>query len=189
MKKIFIISSMIFLVMCSAPQHKKHKKANKTTAPSAKTEAAAGEFPSVAGITAEHNRLRAQENAGLPDLKWDAKVAAYSKSKMEYLAKNGCTLDHGAGPNNPGYGENLFMGGGTSWTGADAVNGWYEEKSDYSLSDNSCGGGKVCGHYTQVVWKNSTGLGCYRAVCPNDEGVIIGCNYNPPGNYVGEKPY
>ena len=44
-----------------------------------------------------------------------------------------------------------------------------------------------CGHYTQVVWANTLSVGCGVAVCPT--GTIVVCNYAPPGNYVGEKPY
>ncbi|CAH1441532.1 unnamed protein product [Lactuca virosa] len=47
---------------------------------------------------------------------------------------------------------------------------------------------KMCGHYTQVVWRNSVRLGCARVQCNNDAWFVT-CNYDPPGNYVGEKPY
>jgi len=60
---------------------------------------------------------------------------------------------------------------------------------DYTYSTNSCASGKVCGHYTQVVWKNSTKIGCAGVVCSNGGGIIYGCNYDPPGNYSGQKPY
>uniref|UniRef100_A0A2N9ERT0 SCP domain-containing protein n=1 Tax=Fagus sylvatica TaxID=28930 RepID=A0A2N9ERT0_FAGSY len=39
-----------------------------------------------------------------------------------------------------------------------------------------------------VVWRNSVRLGCAKVRC-NSGGTFIGCNYDPPGNYVGEKPY
>ena len=52
-----------------------------------------------------------------------------------------------------------------------------------------CAAGKVCGHYTQVVWRDSTAIGCARVDCNNGGGVFITCNYNPPGNYVGRSPY
>ncbi|HMV41872.1 MAG TPA: pathogenesis-related family 1 protein [Leptospiraceae bacterium] len=151
---------------------------------------AAGESSSVSGITIEHNRLRAQENAGLPNLVWDATVATYALNKVTYLATtNNCVMSHSAGPTNPGYGENLAWASYTSYTGVNAVNAWYNEKSDYNYSTNTCASGKVCGHYTQVVWKNSTAIGCAGVVCSNGGGIIFGCNYNPPGNYSGQKPY
>ena len=50
-----------------------------------------------------------------------------------------------------------------------------------------CKDGEVCGHYTQLVWKNTTEVGCAKVTCGNQ--TIWVCNYNPPGNYVGQKPY
>ena len=136
------------------------------------------ESASVPGITSEHNRLRALEAVGLPNLVWDATVASYAAEKVAYLAyNNNCALNHNVGPTNPGY------------TAVAATNAWYNEKADYTLATNSCASGKVCGHYTQVVWKNSTKLGCAGVICPNNGGIIYGCNYNPPGNYSGQKPY
>lgn len=190
-----IILTLILLIQCSiiSPEKEKNNSAIAAAAVlasgSSAASASATEYSVVSGITSEHNKVRAQENVGLPNLAWDATVGAYSKSKVEYLANNGCALSHTAGPTNPGYGENLFWGSGSSWTVTDAVTSWYSEKSNYTYSTNSCASGKVCGHYTQVVWKNSTALGCYLANCPNNGGMIIGCNYNPPGNYSGQKPY
>lgn len=191
----YIILSLLFMIECSIISPEKEENNNAAIAAAAvlasssTSSASATEYSAVTGITSEHNRVRALENASLPNLSWDATVGAYSKSKVEYLANNGCQLSHTAGPTNPGYGENLFWGSGSSWTVTDAVNSWYSEKSNYTYSTNSCTSGKVCGHYTQVVWKNSTALGCYLAACPNNGGMIIGCNYNPPGNYSGQKPY
>ncbi|PKI53176.1 hypothetical protein CRG98_026437 [Punica granatum] len=48
--------------------------------------------------------------------------------------------------------------------------------------------GKVCGHYTQVVWRNSVRLGCAKIRCITG-GTFIGCNYDPPGNFIGQQPY
>lgn len=190
----YIIFSLMFLIQCSIISPEKDKNNNTAVAAvavlaSASSSVSATEYSVVSGITSEHNKVRTQENASLPNLSWDATVGAYSKSKVEYLANNGCQLSHTAGPTNPGYGENLFWGSGSSWTVTDAVTSWYSEKSNYTYSTNSCASGKVCGHYTQVVWKNSTKLGCYLANCPNNGGMIIGCNYDPPGNYSGQKPY
>jgi pathogenesis-related protein 1 len=148
------------------------------------------EHSSVTGITSEHNKLRAQENASLPNLTWDSTVASYALSKVTYLANsNNCTMSHTAGPTNPGYGENLAWASFSSYTATAATNAWYDEKANYTYSTNTCASGKVCGHYTQVVWKNSTTIGCAGVVCANGGGIIYGCNYNPPGNYSGQKPY
>jgi pathogenesis-related protein 1 len=45
----------------------------------------------------------------------------------------------------------------------------------------------VCGHYTQIVWRDTTSVGCAAQSCP--QGEIWVCDYSPPGNYVGQHPY
>lgn len=46
---------------------------------------------------------------------------------------------------------------------------------------------KVCGHYTQVVWKNSRYVGCGKAMAANGTLYYV-CNYYPAGN-TGGRPY
>ena len=58
-----------------------------TTSPTGSTNSAA-EATSVSGITNEHNKLRAQENASLPNLTWDATVADYALRKVTFLANS-----------------------------------------------------------------------------------------------------
>ncbi|KAL6347789.1 hypothetical protein AAG906_026318 [Vitis piasezkii] len=39
-----------------------------------------------------------------------------------------------------------------------------------------------------VIWRNSLRLGCARVQC-NSGGWFVICNYDPPGNYVGQRPF
>ena len=59
----------------------------------------------------------------------------------------------------------------------------------YHSSDNSnkCKPGKMCGHYTQIVWKNTKKVGCAMIECNGTSTWV--CQYDPPGNWVGQKPY
>lgn len=41
----------------------------------------------------------------------------------------------------------------------------------------------ACGHYTQVVWRDSERLGCGVGDCTGG-GEIWVCNYDPPGNVI-----
>ena len=65
----------------------------------------------------------------------------------------------------------------------DAVRYWYQERDYYNYCKAK--GGKmpnaVVGHYTQVVWENTTHVGCGRKKCP--DMIIIFCNYWPTGNW------
>ncbi|TVU40940.1 hypothetical protein EJB05_14426, partial [Eragrostis curvula] len=132
-----------------------------------------------------HNAAR--EAVGLGQVHWDDNVAAYAQS---YAAQRqgDCTLMHST--NRP-YGENIYMGpAGKAWSAADAVGLWVEEKQYYDHATNSCSApvDKSCGHYTQIVWRDSTAIGCARVDCSNG-GVFIICSYNPPGNVIGQSPY
>jgi pathogenesis-related protein 1 len=151
-----------------------------------------GEPAELAGITDAHNRARAAENAGLPALTWDpalAKIAAAWGAKCQSNDGSGL-IDHNPGRSNgyPTYvGENIYGTTGTP-TAAEAVKLWVDEKSSYNYASNQCSG--VCGHYTQVVWKATTKVGCAISRCANIKyGNSIICDYGPGGNFNGQRPY
>ena len=142
------------------------------------------------GMTAAHNAARAavmpKATPALPQMAWSSTVAASAQAFVE-----SCVFaDTG-----PPYGSNAFAGTG-KYTPAQVVAAWVGEDASYDYANNSCAAGAVCGHYTQVVWRESTQLGCGMATCTANNPFGGGgpwqlwvCNYNPPGNYVGMKPY
>ncbi|PKI51195.1 pathogenesis-related protein PR-1 type-like [Punica granatum] len=127
-----------------------------------------------------HNAARAQ--VGVDPISWNETVAAYAH---DYASKRSedCNLVHSGGS----YGENLAWSS-ADLSGTDAVNMWVAEKNDYDYNSNTCADGKMCGHYTQVVWRNSVHLGCAKVQCSTG-GTFISCNYDPPGNFNGQRPY
>ena len=86
-----------------------------------------------------------------------------------------------------GFGENLAWAGGQHLNPARVVQMRVDEGRAYSLAGNSSTAGAVCGHFTQVVWRKTKLIGCGRANCGDAELWV--CNYSPPGNDIGEKPY
>ncbi|XP_073176211.1 peptidase inhibitor 16 isoform X2 [Lepidochelys kempii] len=76
-----------------------------------------------------------------------------------------------------------------------ALEQWYNEHEHYNLTTSKCTVGQMCGHYTQVVWANSERVGCGMQFCKTLHGVedpdlyLLVCNYDPPGNVRGRKPY
>lgn len=120
----------------------------------------------------------------LAPLVWDPKLARYAQSYAN-KRRGDCALRHSNGP----YGENIFWGSGNEWTPAQAVADWVSERKWYSYWSNSCVEGELCGHYTQIVWRSTRRIGCAKVTCNGGKGVFITCNYDPPGNYIGERPY
>ena len=103
----------------------------------------------MADLLDRHNHYRTMHQAG--NLCWDASLASNAQQDSSRL---GCgAMIHAKGE---GVGENL-MGGQSTGT-AGAVDGWYNEISKYDWSNP--GYKEETGHFTQVVWKGSTSLGC-----------------------------
>lgn len=128
-----------------------------------------------------HNKVRM--NVTHPLLNWDRKLARYARRwGMKRVAD--CKMIHSYGP----YGENLFWGALDHWTPTEAVESWSKEKQFYNPQNNACSEGEMCGHYTQIIWKDSIKLGCTRVKCQTG-GVLMICEYDPPGNYVNESPF
>uniref|UniRef100_A0A8C4QNH2 SCP domain-containing protein n=1 Tax=Eptatretus burgeri TaxID=7764 RepID=A0A8C4QNH2_EPTBU len=121
---------------------------------------------------------------------------------LENIAKawsKKCTILHNDGRSvHPVFkyvGENIFAGGKSTYNFPTAVNVWFNEQKHYNYNSDSCDPGKVCGHYTQVVWAKTYRVGCARNYCPNGinnfvpSGTVIVCNYGPGGNVKGSQPY
>ncbi|VDL86982.1 unnamed protein product [Nippostrongylus brasiliensis] len=96
------------------------------------------------------------------------------------------------------YGENLFA---ASFSGYDqdevakmAVDQWAGELKKFGVGNNliypTPG---LTGHYTQVVWQNTTRVGCYiNDKCfPDSPGwkTQVVCRYKPTGNVLGREVY
>ncbi|KAI4296511.1 hypothetical protein L6164_036461 [Bauhinia variegata] len=128
-----------------------------------------------------HNAARSQVD--VPDITWDNEVAAFAQNYANQRVGD-CQLVHSGGGGQ--YGENL-AGSTGDLSGAAAVALWVNERANYDYNSNSCVGGE-CLHYTQVVWRDSVRLGCAKVRC-NNGGTFIGCNYAPPGNVIGQRPY
>ncbi|XP_076936877.1 pathogenesis-related protein 1A-like [Bidens hawaiensis] len=124
------------------------------------------------------------KEVGVGPLTWNTTVAQYAESQADQRKVN-CPVV----PPPEEYGENIAIGFEIS--GLEAISAWLDEKGYYNYSSNSCLPSMMCEHYTQVVWKTSIHIGCARVKCMqslNDAYYVV-CNYHPPGNYNGEKPY
>lgn len=130
-------------------------------------------------MLAAHNAVRAQ--VGMAALAWSARLAARSQDWADTLLAR----RQFAHRPNSNYGENLFEIMGATATPAQVVRVWAGESRNYDYTSNRCRG--VCGHYTQIVWADTKEVGC--AVARGGGREVWVCSYDPPGNWIGKRPY
>ncbi|KAI9833443.1 MAG: hypothetical protein M1819_003601 [Sarea resinae] len=131
------------------------------------------------------NVYRAQHSAA--NLTWNATLA---DTASEWAKK--CLWSHSG--DSPG--ENLAEGYANTTA---AVEAWGNERSAYSWSHPRFS--EKTGHFTQLVWKNTTSVGCAAVWCSSSSGGkarrsggpaqnwYLVCEYWPRGNVQGEYKY
>jgi hypothetical protein len=163
--------------------------------------------PEAAGILEAHNRWRALHQAA--PLDWSDELARYAQAWAETLARDhpGLLLHsedrNGVRPEASdlgygGWGENLYWGSALLWSdgrrearldlaAGEVVDSWGNEVEWYDLETGVCSplAEHGCGHFTQMVWIETTTVGCGRAFGADRSQVWV-CSYDPPGNYDGE---
>lgn len=140
-------------------------------------------------VLASHNRERSA--MGVPQLQWDAKLAADAKKWADHLAHTD-SFEHS--PSDPSDmdepGENLWAGSVGQYSPEEMVGLWIEEKIDFkpgvfpyiSHSENL----EAVGHYTQLIWRQTARVGC--AIASTAKEDILVCRYSTSGNVIGERP-
>uniref|UniRef100_A0A8B9ZTL6 Peptidase inhibitor 16 n=1 Tax=Anas zonorhyncha TaxID=75864 RepID=A0A8B9ZTL6_9AVES len=137
-----------------------------------------------------HNKYRSQVSPPAMDMlkmSWDTELEAFAQAYAEK-----CIWDHNKERGRRG--ENLFAMAPTLDLEF-AVEDWNGEEKYYNLTTSVCVPGQMCGHYTQVVWANTHRIGCGAKFCEKIDGIetedmyLLVCNYYPPGNVKGRKPY
>merc|ERR1711871_522110 len=128
-----------------------------------------------------HNDLRQQCSSSTQSLTWNQNLAEYAQSYAEILAtQNNCGLSHTFGGHasysDKNAGENLAMyissaGVDPSVAAMKAVNGWAGE----GYGDDATGG--TTGHYTAMMWKDTTELGCGYGINEAANCIVTACNY------------
>ena len=141
---------------------------------------------SSARILAAHNRERAR--VGVAPLRWDPVLAASAASYGPALARLG-GLRHSFKAARQGQRENLWMGTRGAFSPEQMVGNWIAEKAHYRHGQfpyvSRTGNWSDVAHYTQVVWRGTTHVGCAIHPSPNWDYLI--CRYSPPGNVDGRR--
>ena len=150
-------------------------------------------------IVNAHNEARSAH--GSPSLQFDPELAKNSQKHAEYLASI-CSMEHStqktitlSNGNVIKFGENLYGSGSNNIlpdipndaAALKATKSWYSEICDYksgaAFSD--------IGHYTQLLWTDTTHIGAGYAKCPYKKNGLywyyVVAQYNPPGNYTNYK--
>jgi uncharacterized protein YkwD len=142
-----------------------------------------------------HNVHRANHSAS--DLSWDDTLASYALNTAQT-----CVFAHDMSQGGGGYGQNLAAYGVSNGVDglnkatlvADAItNQWYYGEvgnMPYGQDSPSVNGPEFL-HFTQVVWKSSSTVGCATVVCPAGSifsyaSLYTVCDYKSAGNMMGE---
>jgi hypothetical protein len=156
------------------------------------------EAAAVAGVTAAHNAVRANATPApsppLAPLCYDSALQTIAQTWA-----NNCIFQHNVAAITANMiGENIHAEAPfNSMAPLDAVTSWASEAADYNYATNTCAPSQVCGHYTQIVWRNTNLVGCGVRNCTTNSPfgpsfpnwTLVVCDYSPWGNIVGEWPY
>ncbi|KAH7311020.1 CAP domain-containing protein [Rhexocercosporidium sp. MPI-PUGE-AT-0058] len=142
-----------------------------------------------------HDLHRANHTAA--GLTWDPTLAGYA----ETIAKS-CVFAHDMTQGGGGYGQNLAAYGSTAdidsidlaTVAADAItNQWYYGEAanmPYGQDSPAISGVPEYLHFSQVLWKSTTKVGCATVKCGGGtifsyQSLYTVCNYAKTGNVIG----
>ncbi len=136
-----------------------------------------------------HNRVRA--DVGVGPLTWSPKLSDFAQKWANNLVSNGkCNLEHrpGSGEWAGIYGENIAMLVPKKNAALESSEMWYSEISKFQNGILNDSNWYAAGHYSQMVWRNTKSVGIGAAKCSNGYYIVV-ANYDPAGNYMGQKAY
>jgi uncharacterized protein YkwD len=117
----------------------------------------------------------------VPPVTWSDELAGTAQAWAEHLRD---TLKCGLAHSDTRDGENLAAG--KDMDAEHAVRMWAGEIDRYNYSPIYEFEPRS-GHYSQLVWRKTTNIGCGRASCGRNAVVV--CRYSPAGNHIGKAPY
>jgi hypothetical protein len=171
--RLAILSVCAVLELAPAPAH------------AATAAAAAGAVNEVSyKILAAHNQARAE--VGARPLQWDPELAVAAASYGPALARIG-HLVHSPRTGRENQRENLWMGQQGRFRTDEMVAAWTDEKRLFAPGAfpyvSRTGRWEDVAHYTQMIWKTTTRVGC--AIHTERGWDYLICRYSPPGNRDG----
>jgi hypothetical protein len=133
-----------------------------------------------------HNQYR--KEVGVPPLSWSDTLARQAQEWANHLSSNRKFEHSGVS----GQGENLWMGTSRRFSFTQMVGRWGNEKQHFVRGRfpnvSKTGNWADVGHYTQMVWRNTTQVGC-AGVDGGDGNYRLVCRYVSPGNVKGQSVF
>lgn len=138
-------------------------------------------------VLAAHNAQRLL--LGLEPLRWSPALSQSAQRWADTLAASG-RFEHAPENRAAPEGENLWAGSRGFYSPEARVDAWIREKRFFRpgiFPDNSITGRvEDVGHYTQVIWRATSEVGCAQATGASED--ILVCRYTEAGNYINERP-
>jgi hypothetical protein len=136
---------------------------------------------------------------------WSDSLAAGAQAWADYQARTGDWRHATDAEKGGSYGESLSKENrywfGTaipqgSFSTESLLEGWVSEKTQYNGEPVDSTNYLRFGHYTQMVWRGTTQIGCATAITQEGvppgavgETVYLVCRYSPAGNQFGQAAY
>ena len=154
-----------------------------------------GEIPSPSDrmateILQAHNYYRSQ--VGVPPLHWSDTLASHAQEYATFLSNNQL-FNHSSTIDRNGEGESLWMGTATNnTTFTQMIKSFGNEQQYYQHGIfphvSTTGNWSQVGHYTQMIWRDTTQLGCAGSI-GTDGNYRLVCRYWTAGNVIGQMVY
>ncbi|XP_038018256.1 peptidase inhibitor 16-like isoform X2 [Motacilla alba alba] len=139
-------------------------------------------------ILDEHNKYRSQVSPpakAMMKMTWDTDLEVGAQSYAEK-----CKWDH-----NGSLGRLNLFATASALDVKLAIEEWNGEEKFYNVTASECVPGQSCDNYIQVIWAETTRVGCGSSCCEKIDGIetesmhLLVCNYYPGSNIKEKKPY
>jgi hypothetical protein len=138
-------------------------------------------------ILEAHNRYRAA--VGVAPLAWSSELAKAAEAWANALTSE---QRFAHDPSVQNQGENLWMGTAGAFTLTEMVDDWGQERRYFANgifpNVSTTGSWSDVGHYTQMVWRSTTAVGCAGRT-GSDGYYRLVCRYSPAGNVIGRRAF